>query len=64
MINRVNGGEYPRYFFSQVSTDIQRIFCDACDFIGVEWRRNRWNSISIARRRSVELMDSFVGPKS
>jgi hypothetical protein len=42
VINRVNGGEYPRYFFTQVSTD----------------------SISIARRRSVERLDSFVGPKS
>lgn len=65
VINRVNGGEYPRYFFSQVSsTDIQKIFCDACDFIGVEWRQNRWNSISIARRKSVDLLDSFIGPKA
>jgi hypothetical protein len=64
VINRVNGGEYPRYFFTQVSDDIRGIFCDACDFLGIEWRQNRWNSISIARRASVKLMDSFVGPKS
>jgi hypothetical protein len=64
VINRVNGGEYPRYFFSQVSDDIRDMFCDACDFIGIEWKQSRWNSISVARRRSVELMDSFVGPKS
>ncbi len=63
-INRVNGGEYPRYFFSQVSDDIRGLFCDACDFIGVQWRQNRWNEISVARRRSVELLDSFIGPKS
>ena len=64
VINRVNGGEYPRYFFSQVSTDIQEIFSAACDRLGIEHRRNRWNSISIARRDSVALMDCIVGPKS
>lgn len=54
---------YPRYFFSNVSTDIQRIFCDACDAVGVEWRRNRWNSISVARLASVAKLDAFVPPK-
>ncbi len=63
-INRVNGGEYPRYFFTQVSTDIRQIFQDACDRLGIEHRRNKWNSISIARRNSVAIMDSIVGPKS
>lgn len=55
--------EYPRYFFSNVSDDIRSIFCDACDAVGVEWRQNRWNSISVARRESVALLDTFVGPK-
>ena len=64
MINRINGGEYPRYFFSQVSDDIRDMFCDACDFIGIEWKQNRWNSISVARRRCVHLIDAFVGPNS
>lgn len=27
VLNRVNGTDYPRYFFSQVSDDIRRIFC-------------------------------------
>src|SRR5581483_4843910 len=64
VINRVNGGEYPRYLFSQVSDDIRKIFCEALDFIGVEWKQNRWNSISVARRQGVELLDSFIGPKA
>lgn len=64
VINRVNGGEYPRYLFSQVSDDIRKIFCDTLDFICVEWKQNKWNSISVARRRSVELLDSFIGPKA
>jgi hypothetical protein len=63
VLNRVNGTDYPRYFFSQVSDDIRRIFCETCDRLGIRWRQNRWNSISIARAPSVALMDSFIGPK-
>jgi hypothetical protein len=55
--------EYPRYFFSNRSVDIQRIFTAACDQVGVQWRQDGpWN-ISIARRESVELLDLHVGPK-
>jgi len=54
---------YPRYTFSNRSQDIRDIFCECCDFVGVEWRQmNRWD-ISIAKRDSVTLMDRFVGPK-
>jgi hypothetical protein len=55
---------YPRYFFSNVSTDIQGIFTDALDILGIAWKRNRWNSISVARREAVAALDEFVGPKS
>jgi hypothetical protein len=66
--NRVRHGdqtyEYPRYNFSNRSDDIKRIFCDACDLLGIEWRvMNRWN-ISVARRPSVARLDEFVGPKA
>ena len=67
-INRVNGRTrqyaYPRYFFSNESDDIRALFGWACDLVGVEWRHNRRNSISVARRESVELLDLFVGPKT
>ena len=54
---------YPRYTFSNRSRDIQRLFCEYCEFVGVEWRQmNQWN-ISVARRTSVELMDRYIGPK-
>jgi hypothetical protein len=55
--------EYPRYFFSNRSLDIQGIFCDACDQLGVAWRQDGpWN-ISVARRESVATLDRLVGPK-
>jgi len=54
---------YPRYQFSNRSADIRRIFTDACDLIGVEWRPwGKWH-ISVARRRSVAILDEFIGPK-
>jgi hypothetical protein len=67
--NRVRGAndgryEYPRYQFTNVSDDIRDLFARACDVVGVEWRRmNRYN-ISVSRRASVALLDSFIGPKA
>jgi hypothetical protein len=55
---------YPRYFFSNTSTDIQGIFTDALDLLGIAWKQNRWNSISVARREAVAALDEFVGPKA
>jgi hypothetical protein len=54
---------YPRYFFSNMSTDIRTIFTDALDQLGIEWRQNRFNSSSVARREAVAAFDEFVGPK-
>ena len=54
---------YPRYEFTNLSDDIKRIFCWACDLLGIEWRRMNAKAISIARRESVAAMDVFIGPK-
>jgi len=61
---RIKRYEYPRYFFNNISDDILRIFTDALDLLGIGWKQNRWNSISIARREAVAALDEFVGPKS
>ena len=56
---------YPRYFFTQVSKDIQRIFCEALERAGIEYRyASRGRDVSIARAGSVARLDSFVGPKT
>ena len=55
--------EYPRYFFANESADILAIAGSALDRVGVRWRFNRPNSISIARRDAVAAMDREVGPK-
>lgn len=55
--------EYPRYFFSNQSSDIHGILIAALDQLGIAWRFNRSNAISIAKRAAVARMDEFVGPK-
>ena len=64
VLNRVNGKDYPRYFFDQVSDDIRRLFCEACDRIGIEYTWSRWKTVSIARAVSVARLDEFIGRKA
>lgn len=59
--------EYPRYFVTNKSDDIRRIFTDTLRSVGVERtvlaRGHDPFNVSIARRASVALMDAHVGPK-
>ncbi|MEU7032267.1 transcriptional regulator [Streptomyces sp. NPDC046237] len=59
--------EYPRYFFTNTSTDIIGLFTDALELVGVEWKATNQSrtahNISVARRASVALMDLHVGAK-
>jgi hypothetical protein len=61
---RVGRYEYPRYFFTNYSADIRRIFCDHCDLLGIRWTQSNPRNISVSHRDSVPILDSFVGPKS
>lgn len=55
---------YPRYQFANLSADIKGIFCWACDELEIEWRVMNPSTISVARRESVALMDTFIGSKT
>ncbi|MFJ9408696.1 transcriptional regulator [Streptomyces sp. NPDC101393] len=59
--------EYPRYFFTNTSTDILRLCTDTLDKLGVDWKPCRQSragqNVSIAKRESVALMDRHIGPK-
>jgi hypothetical protein len=54
---------YTRYLFSNYSPDLQRLFVEACTSIGVDTRPDGPYTVSVARRKSVELLDTFIGPK-
>jgi hypothetical protein len=61
--NRVNGKDYPRYFFCQVSDDIRRLFCRSLTQLGIRYTWNDARNVSIARRPDVARLDELVGPK-
>ncbi|MBQ1087714.1 helix-turn-helix domain-containing protein [Streptomyces sp. B93] len=59
--------EYPRYFFSNKSDDVRRLYTGTLDRLGIEWthctRGGSPFNVSVARKASVALMDVHVGPK-
>jgi hypothetical protein len=55
---------YPRYMFTNASTDILGIFTDALDSLEVQWTQTTARDISIARKGDVAFLDTFIGPKS
>ncbi|WP_055716568.1 hypothetical protein [Streptomyces torulosus] len=62
-----NRYEYPRYFFTNKSDDIRRLYTGTLDKLGLEWthctRHGDPYNISVARKASVALLDAHVGPK-
>ncbi len=49
--------------FTNESRDILGLCGQTLDQLGVSWRFSRRNTISVARREAVALLDEFVGPK-
>jgi hypothetical protein len=64
VLNKVNGGVYPRYHFSNRSDEIRAIFSGACDELGIHWTQNNRYNLSVARRPDVARLDTFIGPKA
>jgi hypothetical protein len=73
--NVVNGKDYPRYQFTNMSRDIIRLYCNICDKLGLQWtektRRPKPDAahhdtstdVYISKRKDVEFLDREVGPK-
>ena len=62
-INTGRGGwRHPRYTFSNASDDIRRIFCDACDLLGIRWTLAP-RTVYVSRKVDVAVLDEFIGPK-
>lgn len=64
VLNRVRGYIYPRYFFSNLSDDIRDLLSWACSMLGIESRPDGPRNVAVSRRASVEILDTFVGPKA
>jgi hypothetical protein len=61
---RAGSYAYPRYFFSNLSPDIRRLFCEHCEMLGIRWTQSNPRNISVSHRRSVAILDEFIGPKA
>jgi hypothetical protein len=61
---RIAEYEYPRYFFSNLSADIRGLFCEYCERLGIRWTQSNHRNISVSHRRSVAILDGFIGPKT
>jgi Homeodomain-like domain-containing protein len=58
-----DGWVCPRYAFYQASADIRRIFCEACDRLGLRWTTAGERTIYVSCKADVALLDTFIGPK-
>jgi hypothetical protein len=57
---------WPRYSFTNHSSDIRNIFCRACDQLGVHWTAADMadkSVIYVSRKADVAFFDEFIGPK-
>ena len=59
-----NGICYTRYQFSNRSTQIRRLFCQACERVGVRYNDNHPKNTTVQHRQDVVRFDAFIGPKS
>ncbi len=56
--------EYPRYFFTNTSTDVMALCEWALSLLDIGWTRPSPKQLSVARRADVATLDEHVGPKS
>jgi hypothetical protein len=64
-VNRTGHYSYPSYQFANRSDDIAHLFAEACERVGIQYRRYRYrlNDIRINRRDSVAPLLRAIGPK-
>lgn len=54
---------WPRYSFTNHSTNIREIFCRACDLMEIHWTSSGAYTIYVSRKADVATLDEFIGPK-
>lgn len=60
---RVAEYSYVRYFFSNHSGDIRRMFIEHCELLGIRVTQSNHRNLSVSHRESVAVLESIVGPK-
>jgi hypothetical protein len=55
--------EYPRYVFTNHSSDVMGLCEWALQLLELSWSRPSWKHLSVARKADVAALDVHVGPK-
>lgn len=55
--------DYPRWQFSNRSSDIRELCCWALDLVEIPWRQSNTYCISVSRRDAVVRLDELIGIK-
>lgn len=61
---RVAEYSYVRYFFTNHSEDMRRIFIEHCELLGIRVTQSNRRNLSISHRKSVAILEQIIGPKS
>jgi hypothetical protein len=61
---RVAEYHYIRYFFSNLSADIRRIFLEHYDLLGIRVTQSNPRNLSVSHQGSVAILERIVGPKT
>ncbi|MFL5823300.1 MAG: helix-turn-helix domain-containing protein [Solirubrobacteraceae bacterium] len=61
---RVAEYSYVRYFFSNLSEDIRRIFADHCGLLDIRVTQSNHRNLTVSHRDSVAVLEELVGPKT
>jgi hypothetical protein len=61
---RVADYAYVRYFFSNLSEDIRRIFKKHCELLNIRVTQSNDRNLTVSHRNSVAVLEEIVGPKT
>jgi hypothetical protein len=56
--------DYPRWHFTNNSSDIRGLCCSALDSVDIPWRQSNWKTISVSTSAGVARLDDLIGPKA
>jgi hypothetical protein len=61
---RVADYSYVRYFFTNLSEDIRRIFTEHCELLGIRVTQSNHRNLAVSHRDGVAILERIVGPKT
>ena len=56
--------EYPRWHFTNESSEIMAWCREALDMVDIPWRQSTRRTLSVSRREAVSSLDDLIGPKT